>query len=137
MKVRTHTSISFNKQDFYILIVDDHKAMLKIIRDQLGQIGFNKVDEATDGIMALNKMQEQQFDLIISDWNMEPMSGLDLLKQARAIDNYKKTPFIIMTAESKPANLMAAKKAEVGNYIVKPFNVTILEEKLVSVLGEF
>ena len=129
--------MSANKEKLSILIVDDYKTMLKIIRNLLGQLGFNKVEEATDGAMALQKMQEQHFDLIISDWNMEPMSGLDLLKQTRANDNYRRVPFIMVTAESKPANVIAAKEAGVSNYIVKPFNAATLKEKLVSVLGNF
>jgi two-component system chemotaxis response regulator CheY len=120
-----------------ILIVDDYKTMLRIIRNLLTQLGFNNVDEATDGTMALEKFKEKTFGLIISDWNMEPMTGLDLLKQVRANETTKNLPFIMITAESKTENVVAAKQAGVSNYIVKPFNAETLKTKLVSVLGPF
>lgn len=120
-----------------ILIVDDYKTMLKIVRNLLSQLGFNNVDEATDGTMALQKLQnpEKTFKLIISDWNMEPMSGLELLKQVRVDERYKAVPFIMVTAESKPENVIIAKKAGVNNYIIKPFNAQTLKDKLTAVLG--
>ncbi len=120
-----------------ILIVDDYKTMLRIIRNLLKQLGFNNVDEASDGAEALNKMRAKSYGLIISDWNMEPMTGYELLKEVRADDILKKTPFIMVTAESKTDNVIAAKKAGVNNYIVKPFNAATLKQKLSSVLGEF
>ncbi|PCI33434.1 MAG: two-component system response regulator [Alphaproteobacteria bacterium] len=120
-----------------ILIVDDYKTMLRIIRNLLKQLGFNNVDEASDGAEALNKLRSKSYNLIISDWNMEPMTGYELLKEVRADDILKKTPFIMVTAESKTDNVIAAKKAGVNNYIVKPFNAATLKQKLSSVLGEF
>ena len=120
-----------------ILIVDDYKTMLRIIRNLLKQLGFNNVDEASDGAEALNKLRSKTYDLIISDWNMEPMTGYELLKEVRSDDILKKTPFIMVTAESKTDNVIAAKKAGVNNYIVKPFNAATLKQKLSSVLGEF
>jgi len=120
-----------------ILIVDDYKTMLRIIRNLLKQLGFNNVDEASDGAEALNKMRSKSYGLIISDWNMEPITGYELLKEVRADDILKKTPFIMVTAESKTDNVIAAKKAGVNNYIVKPFNAATLKQKLSSVLGEF
>lgn len=120
-----------------IIIVDDYKTMLRIIRNLLKQIGFNNVDEASDGAEALNKMRSKAYSLVISDWNMEPMTGYELLKEVRADDILKKTPFIMVTAESKTDNVIAAKKAGVNNYIVKPFNAATLKQKLTSVLGEF
>lgn len=120
-----------------ILIVDDYKTMLRIIRTLLNQLGFTNIDEATDGGMAIQKCGEKQYDLIISDWNMEPMSGLDFLKTIRAQDAYKTTPFIMITAESKTENVIIAKQAGVSNYIVKPFNADTLKAKLESVLGAF
>jgi len=120
-----------------ILIVDDYKTMLRIIRNLLKQLGFSNVDEASDGAEALNKMRSKSYGLIISDWNMEPMTGYELLKEVRADDILKKTPFIMVTAESKTDNVIAAKKAGVNNYIVKPFNAATLKQKLSSVLGEF
>ncbi len=120
-----------------ILIVDDYKTMLRIIRNLLKQLGFNNVDDASDGANALNKMRSKSYGLIISDWNMEPMTGYELLKEVRSDDILKKTPFIMVTAESKTDNVIAAKKAGVNNYIVKPFNAATLKQKLSSVLGEF
>lgn len=120
-----------------ILIVDDYKTMLRIIRNLLKQLGFHNVDEATDGAEALNKLRGKNYDLVISDWNMEPMTGYELLKEVRSDDMLKSLPFIMVTAESKTDNVIAAKKAGVNNYIVKPFNAATLKSKLTSVLGEF
>jgi two-component system chemotaxis response regulator CheY len=120
-----------------ILIVDDYKTMLRIIRNLLKQLGFNNVDEASDGSAALQKLRDKEFNLVISDWNMEPMSGLQLLKEVRADVKLKETPFIMITAESKSENVIAAKEAGVSNYIVKPFNAATLKGKLSSVLGNF
>ena len=120
-----------------ILIVDDYKTMLRIVHNLLKQIGFENIDEATDGSMALSKMRRKKYGLVISDWNMEPMTGYELLKEVRADAELKSTPFIMVTAESKTDNVIAAKKAGVNNYIVKPFNAQTLKQKLVSVLGEF
>lgn len=120
-----------------ILIVDDNKTMLRIVRNLLSQVGFINVDEATDGGMALGKMRTKVYGLVISDWNMEPMTGLELLKNVRADDKMKTVPFIMVTAESKTENIIAAKEAGVNNYIVKPFSAETLKSKLVSVLGQF
>ena len=121
--------------DMDVLIVDDYQTMLRIIRNLLKQIGFNNVDEATDGKEALEKFGQKDYGLVISDWNMEPMTGLDLLKSIRG--NGNKVPFIMITAESKTENVLAAREAGVSNYIVKPFNADTLKTKLVSVLGDF
>ncbi len=120
-----------------VLIVDDYKTMLRIVRNLLNQIGFNNVDEATDGTMALEKLKTKQYGLIISDWNMEPMTGLELLKRVRAEEKTKALPFIMVTAESKTENVIIAKQAGVSNYIVKPFTANVLKEKLTAVLGQF
>jgi two-component system chemotaxis response regulator CheY len=120
-----------------VLIVDDYKTMLRIIRNLLKQIGFNNVDEATDGKAALERMQQRKYGLVISDWNMEQMTGLELLKQVRVDESLRETPFIMITAESKTENVIAAKEAGVNNYIVKPFNAATLKSKLTSVLGDF
>jgi len=119
-----------------ILIVDDYKTMLRIIRNLLKQLGFNNVDEATDGSMALQKLRDKDYGLVISDWNMEPMSGYDLLQQVRADPGLGATPFIMVTAESKTENVIAAKKAGVNNYIVKPFNAQTLKAKIEAVFAE-
>ena len=120
-----------------ILIVDDYKTMLRIIRNLLKQLDFLNVEEAIDGSSALQTLREGSFGLIISDWNMEPMTGIPLLKEVRADDNLRKIPFIMITAESKTENVVVAKEAGVSNYIVKPFNAATLKSKLVGVLGEF
>ncbi|GGF56455.1 MULTISPECIES: chemotaxis response regulator CheY [Terasakiella] len=120
-----------------ILIVDDYKTMLRIIRNLLRQLGFTNIDEATDGSQALQKLRQANFDLIISDWNMEPMTGLQLLREVRADAKLKHIPFIMVTAESKSENVIAAKEAGVSNYIVKPFNAETLKGKMVSVIGDF
>ncbi len=120
-----------------VLIVDDYKTMLRILRNLLKQLNFNNVDEATDGTMALEVLGQKDFGLVISDWNMEPMTGIQLLRLVRADAKLKHLPFVMITAESKSENVIAAKEAGVSNYIVKPFNAATLRSKLVSVLGEF
>lgn len=120
-----------------VLIVDDYKTMLRILRNLLKQLNFNNVDEATDGTMAMEVLGQKDFGLVISDWNMEPMTGIQLLRLVRADPKLKHLPFVMITAESKSENVIAAKEAGVSNYIVKPFNAATLRSKLVSVLGEF
>lgn len=119
-----------------ILVVDDYKTMIRIIKNLLKQLGFEDVDEAMDGSEALRKMQERKYGLVISDWNMEPMTGYELLREVRSDDAIAKTPFIMVTAESKTENVIAAKKAGVDNYIIKPFNAQTLKGKIDSVFGE-
>ena len=118
-----------------VLIVDDYKTMLRIIRNLLKQIGIENIDEAMDGQEALTKLRNGQFGLVISDWNMAPMTGLDLLKEVRADAKLKDTPFIMVTAESKTENVAAAKQAGVSNYIVKPFNAETLRDKIERVMA--
>jgi two-component system chemotaxis response regulator CheY len=120
-----------------VLVVDDYKTMVRIIRNLLKQLGFENVDEAADGAEALGKLRQKQYGLVISDWNMEPMTGFELLKEVRGDDKLKGTPFIMVTAESKTENVIAAKKAGVNNYIVKPFNAQTLKQKMVTVIGDF
>jgi len=124
-------------QNMGVLIVDDYKTMLRILRNLLRQLNFNNVDEATDGSMALQKLRQGNFGLIISDWNMEPMTGIQMLREVRSDDKLKHLPFIMITAESKSENVIAAKEAGVSNYIVKPFNAETLKTKMASVLGDF
>ena len=119
-----------------ILVVDDYNTMIRIIRNLLKQLGFENVDEASDGTIALERMREKKYGLIISDWNMEPMTGYDLLKEVRANPELKATPFIMVTAESKTENVIAAKKAGVNNYIVKPFNAQTLKTKIDAVFTD-
>ena len=118
------------------LIVDDYKTMIRIIRNLLKQLGFANVDEAGDGTAALNMMRQKDYGLIISDWNMEPMTGYELLREVRADGRLSRTPFIMVTAESKTENVIAAKKAGVNNYIVKPFNAATLKSKIDAIFGE-
>lgn len=125
--------MSFDK-NLGVLIVDDYKTMLRIIRNLLKQIDFNNVDEASDGVEALTKLRSKNFGLVISDWNMQPMTGLQLLQEVRADTRLKHLPFIMITAESKSENVVAAKQAGVSNYIVKPFNAETLREKIEKVL---
>lgn len=118
-----------------ILVVDDFQTMIRIIRNLLKQLGFEEVDDATDGTTALSRMKEKRYGLVISDWNMEPISGYELLRQVRADERLRGTPFIMITAESKTENVIAAKKAGVSNYIVKPFNAQTLKHKIEAVCG--
>jgi two-component system chemotaxis response regulator CheY len=118
-----------------IMIVDDYSTMLRILRNLLRQLEFTNVEEATNGGDALQKLREGSYNLIISDWNMQPMTGLELLKEVRADAKLKHIPFIMVTAESKTDNVIAAKQAGVSNYIVKPFNAETLKTKMASVLG--
>ena len=119
-----------------VLIVDDYNTMIRIIRNLLWQIGFKDIDDAHDGITALDKMRGRRYGLVISDWNMEPMTGYDLLQTVRADETLAETPFIMITAESKTDNVLAAKRAGVSNYIVKPFNAQTLKSKIDAVFAE-
>ncbi len=124
-------------QKMNVLVVDDQVTMLRIERSLLNQIGFPNVDIVTSGPDALKKLREKPFGLVISDWNMAPMTGLELLKQVRGDDKLKAMPFIMVTAESKSENVVAAKQAGVSQYIIKPFNAETLKKKIASVIGEF
>jgi two-component system chemotaxis response regulator CheY len=116
-----------------VLIVDDYNTMIRIIRNLLRQLGFEDIHDASDGSEALAKMRERKFGLVISDWNMEPMTGYAFLKEVRSDPALSETPFIMVTAESKTENVIAAKKAGVSNYIVKPFNAQTLQTKIEAV----
>ncbi|HYD16112.1 MAG TPA: response regulator [Hyphomicrobium sp.] len=123
------------REDLEVLIVEDRQVMLKIIRRLLVQLGYAKVDEAANGLQALEKIREKRYDLILSDWNMDSMSGFDLLKIVRADSETKEIPFILVTAESRPENILAAKAAGATGYLVKPFKLDMLEKTLDSVLS--
>jgi len=118
-----------------VLVVDDYNTMIRIIRNLLKQLGFSDIDDASDGASALEKLKAKRYGLVISDWNMEPMTGYDLLRQIRADPGIGATPFIMVTAESKTDNVIAAKKAGVNNYIVKPFNAQTLKAKIEAVFS--
>ena len=126
--------MSFNK-NMRVHIVDDYMTMLRILRNLLRQIEITNVEESNSGEEALLHLKRTAPDLIISDWNMVPMTGLDLLKQVRADEKLRRIPFIMVTAESKTENVIAAKQAGVSNYIVKPFNAETLRDKIEKVLG--
>ncbi len=119
-----------------ILVVDDYNTMVRIIRNLLKQIGFQDIDDASDGASALRRLRERSYGLVISDWNMEPMTGYDLLKEMRADPQLASVPFIMITAESKTENVVAAKQAGVSNYIIKPFNAQTLKNKIEAVFAD-
>ncbi len=124
-------------KNMQILVVDDYQTMLRILKNLLKQLGFNNVEQAIDGREALSKLNSVKIDFIISDWNMEPMTGIELLKEVRGSEKLKHIPFIMVTAESKTENVIAAQQAGVSNYIVKPFNAETLKGKMESVIGAF
>ncbi len=117
-----------------VLVVDDFATMRKIEKNILGQLGIKNVDEADDGATALPKVQQNQYDVILLDWNMPQMSGLEFLKALRADPNTKGTPVIMVTAEALKDNIIAAAQAGVNDYVVKPFTAGVLEDKLKKVL---
>ncbi|MCJ2067642.1 response regulator [Methylobacterium sp. J-030] len=116
-----------------ILVVDDYQTMIRVIRNLLKQIGFSEIDDASDGTTALGRLKERKYGLVISDWNMEPMTGYELLQHIRADEALRFTPFLMITAESKIENVIAAKKAGVSNYIVKPFTSVTLKAKIEAI----
>ncbi|QRM34766.1 response regulator [Microvirga sp. VF16] len=118
-----------------VLIIDDYQTMLRIVRNLLKRIGFTDVDEARDGREALEKLKARPYGLVISDWNMAPMTGYELVQQVRAHPMLQKLPFIMVTAEARSENVIAAKQAGVDNYIVKPFSAETLRAKVSTVLG--
>lgn len=124
-------------RDMSILIVDDYKTMLRIVRSLLEQLGFRNIDEATDGKSAFDLVTTRNYGLVISDWNMQPMTGLDLLKKVRANAPTANLPFIMVTAEARTENVVAARQAGVNNYIIKPFTQAVLKQKIAAVLGDF
>jgi two-component system chemotaxis response regulator CheY len=119
------------------LVVDDAQTMRRIIVNLLRQLGFTNMVEADDGTTAWDRMNQENIDFIISDWNMPKMTGIDLLKKVRETEKFKVIPFIMVTAEGKRENVIAAVQAGVSNYIVKPFNAATLKEKIAKVVGEF
>ena len=120
-----------------ILVVDDYKAMVRIIQNLLKQLGFTNLDEAASGEQALAKLKDNKFALVISDWNMDPVDGYELLQSVRADDDLKATPFIMCTAERQSEKVVAARNAGVDNYIVKPFTAATLKQKMTAVIGDF
>jgi len=117
-----------------ILIVDDFATMRKVVRNLLKQVGYENIVEAEDGALALRTLKSQKIDFIISDWNMPNMNGLELLKAVRADGDLGKTPFLMVTAEALQENVIAAVKAGVSNYIVKPFTAEVLNDKIKKIV---
>ena len=117
-----------NKMRF--LVVDDFATMRRIVRNLLKDLGFTNVDEAEDGVVALNKLKAEKFDFVVSDWNMPNMTGIELLKSIRANDALKSLPVLMVTAEAKKENIIAAAQAGANGYVVKPFTAATLDEKL-------
>ncbi len=117
-----------------ILIVDDFATMRKVIRNILKQLGYENIVEAEDGVLGLRVLKAQKIDFVICDWNMPNMTGLELLKAVRADGDISATPFLMVTAEALQENVVAAVKAGVSNYIVKPFTAEILNEKITKIL---
>lgn len=121
-------------KELKILVVDDFATMRKVIRNLLKQSGYEDIVEAEDGVVALRVLKSQKIDLVISDWNMPNMTGLELLKAVRADADLGKVPFLMVTAEALQDNVVEAVKAGVSNYIVKPFTAEVLNEKIVKII---
>jgi two-component system, chemotaxis family, chemotaxis protein CheY len=113
-----------------ILVVDDFPTMRRIVRNLLKELGFENVDEAEDGAVALDKLRNGGFQFVVSDWNMPNLDGLSMLQQIRADPNLSKLPVLMVTAEAKKENIVAAAQAGANGYVVKPFTAATLEEKL-------
>src|SRR5471030_3135385 len=112
------------------LVIDDFATMRQIVRNLLQDLGFKNVEEAEDGHDALTKLRASSFDFVISDWNMPNLDGLQLLTEMRKDDNLKALPVLMVTAEAKKENIIAAAQAGANGYVVKPFTAATLEEKL-------
>ncbi|HCH50678.1 MAG TPA: chemotaxis protein CheY [Proteus sp.] len=117
-------------KDLKFLVVDDFSTMRRIVRNLLKELGFTNVDEAEDGADALAKLRNSTIDFVITDWNMPNMDGLELLKNIRSDAGLAATPVLMVTAEAKKENIIAAAQAGASGYVVKPFTAAILEEKL-------
>jgi two-component system chemotaxis response regulator CheY len=113
-----------------ILIVDDFSTMRRIVRNLLKELGYTNADEAEDGVVALQKLKNGNFQFVVSDWNMPNMTGIELLRAIRADDALKHLPVLMVTAEAKKENIIAAAQAGASGYVVKPFTAVTLEEKL-------
>jgi two-component system, chemotaxis family, chemotaxis protein CheY len=118
-----------------ILVVDDYQTMIRIVRNLLHQLGFDNVDDASDGAAALAKLRQGNFGLVISDWMMEPMNGLELLRQVRADPKLQALPFIMITAENRKERVAKAAQAGADGFIVKPFNAQALSDRIAAVMA--
>ncbi|OIR11514.1 chemotaxis protein CheY [mine drainage metagenome] len=124
-------------EDTKFLVVDDFSTMRRIVRNLLKELGFSNVQEAEDGVDALNKLRSEPFDFVVSDWNMPNMTGIDLLRAIRADDSLKHLPVLMVTAEAKKENIIEAAKAGASGYVVKPFTAATLDEKLKKIFAAF
>jgi two-component system, chemotaxis family, chemotaxis protein CheY len=122
------------EKNIKILVVDDFATMRKVVKNLLKQAGYENIVEAEDGVSALRILKSQKVDFVISDWNMPNMTGIELLKAVRADSDMSTMPFLMVTAEALQDNVIAAVKAGVSNYIVKPFTAEILNEKIVKIM---
>ena len=122
-----------SNKDTKFLLVDDFSTMRRIVRNLLKELGFNNIEEAEDGVVALNKLKSGNFEFVISDWNMPNMDGFALLQQVRATPQLQHLPFLMITAEAKKENIIAAANAGANGYIVKPFTAITLDEKLARI----
>ena len=118
-----------------VLVVDDFATMRRILKNIFRQLGFENVIETDDGTTALEALKKNKIDLIVSDWNMPKMTGLELLKTVRASDEYKGIPFLMVTAEAQKQNVLEAVQAGVSNYVVKPFTAEQISDKLEKIFG--
>jgi two-component system chemotaxis response regulator CheY len=118
------------------LVVDDFSTMRRIVRNLLKELGFSNVEEAEDGVVALTKLRAGQFDFVVADWNMPNMDGLTMLQHIRADDSLKHLPVLMVTAEAKKENIIAAAQAGANGYVVKPFTAAVLDEKLGKIFAK-
>lgn len=130
------TATLASKKGIRILVVDDFPTQRKLIKRTLFDLGFENVAEAVDGVDALEKLKAEDFELIICDWNMPRMMGIELLRIVRADGRLNKLPFLMVTAEARKENIIEAAKAGVSNYIAKPFTLESFQEKMINVLLE-
>ncbi|MFA6121512.1 MAG: chemotaxis response regulator CheY [Sideroxydans sp.] len=119
------------------LVVDDFSTMRRIVRNLLKELGFSNVQEAEDGVEALNKLRGDQYDFVVSDWNMPNMTGIELLRAIRADASLKHLPVLMVTAEAKKENIIEAAQAGASGYVVKPFTAATLDEKLKKIFVAF
>ncbi|MDY7002078.1 MAG: response regulator [Thermodesulfobacteriota bacterium] len=123
-------------KDIKILVVDDFQSMRSLIKNILRKLGFNKTYEANDGTVAWTTLNEEEIDLVISDWNMPQMKGIDLLRKVRAAEEFEDLPFLMVTAEGLKENVLEALKAGVSGYIVKPFSSEALKDKIDKIFAK-
>ena len=120
-----------------VLIVDDYQTMIRTVGNLMRKLGFENIDEACNGHQALEKLYSRPYSLVISGSNMQPMSGLDLVRQMRSNTNLDEVQFVLISSEPAQENILAAKQAGVSEYIVKPFSASALKDRLTSILGQF